>query len=511
MTGHTAISFVERASAAVADAKLRAALALAIGRLSAGRTQAFAAFPEGDALRDHARRIRAHTLARLDDYLARFVAAATRAGAQVHCAETADEATACVVELARSRGVRSVVKSKSMVSEEVALNEGLEAAGIRVVETDLGEFIVQLAHDRPSHIIAPVAHRSQADIAALFKRTIGATDAEVADIPSMTALARRVLRREFLDAGMGVSGANFGVAETGSLVTVTNEGNGRLVTTAPPIHVALVGIERIVPTVEDLAVMLQLLARSATGQKLSVYTNIVTGPRRGPRAGAQAGAQAGGSAEAGVESGSSAESEAQAGSEFGSESERDGPDELHIVLVDNGRSRLLGGELAEILYCIRCGACLNACPVYREIGGHAYDSVYAGPVGSVFTPGKDGVRLHHDLPHASTLCGACRDVCPVRIDLPRLLLALRAHPENRATAPRWLRAGLRTHRMLAVRPRLYRTAARAARVWARRTAVDGWIARLPGPLGAWTASRDFPAPASSSFVEQWRARRGGAD
>jgi L-lactate dehydrogenase complex protein LldF len=494
MTGGPAVGFVERASAAVADAKLRAALALAIGRLSAGRTQAFAAFPEGDRLRDHARHIRAHTLARLDDYLARFVAAATRAGAQVHCAETAEEATACVVELARSRGVRSVVKSKSMVSEEVALNEGLEAAGIRVVETDLGEFIVQLAGDRPSHIIAPVAHRSRADIAALFKETLGATDAEVADIPSMTALARRVLRREFLDAGMGVSGANFGVAETGSLVTVTNEGNGRLVTTAPPIHVALVGIERIVPTVEDLGVMLQLLARSATGQQLSVYTNVVTGPRRGPRLDLQARAQPGGSS-------------TERGLESGAESEPDGPDELHIVLVDNGRSRLLGTELAEILYCIRCGACLNACPVYREIGGHTYDGVYGGPVGSVFTPAKDGVRLHHDLPHASTLCGACRDVCPVRIDLPRLLLALRAHPENRATAPRWLRAGIRAYRTMAVRPHLYRAAARVARAWGRRMAGDGWISRLPGPLGAWTESRDFPAPASSSFVEEWRKRQ----
>jgi L-lactate dehydrogenase complex protein LldF len=472
------VSFHDRASAAVADAPLRAALALTTGRLADGRRNAFAGLPEGDALRDQARRIRAHTLARLDDYLSQFMTAAERAGAHVYCAETAADATRYVVDLARSRGVRSVVKAKSMVSEEISLNQALEAAGIRVVETDLGEFIIQLAHDRPSHIVAPVVHWSRARIAELFRRELGATDEDVADVPAMTALARRVLRREFLQADLGVSGANFAVADTGSLVTVTNEGNGRLSTTAPPIHVALVGIERVVPTIEDLGVMLQVLARSATGQKLSVYTNIMTGPRRQAATGHPAGT-----------------------------AEPDGPDEMHIVLVDNGRTRILGGTLAEILYCIRCGACLNACPVYQQIGGHAYDSVYPGPIGSVFTPGIEGVAARHDLPHASTLCGACRDVCPVRIDLPRLLLALRSDPVSRDMTPAWLRFGIRAYRRLVVRPRLYRLAARAGRASMRPLARGGWIRRLPGPLAGWTDHRDFPALARRSFVEEWRHRR----
>jgi L-lactate dehydrogenase complex protein LldF len=473
------VTLHDRAAAAVADTGLRAALEVATGRLAGGRRTAMAAFPEAEALRDHARRIRAHTLSRLDTYLARFATAARRAGARVVAAETGADATRYVTDLARARGVRLAVKAKSMVSEEVGLNAALEAAGIRVLETDLGEFIVQVAHDHPSHIVAPVVHRSRANIAELLKRELGATDEEVADVPAITALVRGILRGRFLDADLGVSGANFAVAETGSIVTVTNEGNGRLSTTAPPIHVVLVGIERVIPTAADLGVMLQLLARSATGQKLSVYTNVVTGPR-----------------------GRGAASE-----DAGLAVEADGPDELHVVLVDNGRSRLLAGPLAEILYCIRCGACLNACPVYRQIGGHAYDAIYSGPVGSVLTPGVEGAAARHEMPHASTLCGACREVCPVRIDIPRLLLLLRADAGSRRQAPPWLRAGVGALGSVAARPAWYRAATRAARTATAILARDGWVRRLPGPLGGWTGSRDFPAFARKSFVEQWASRR----
>jgi L-lactate dehydrogenase complex protein LldF len=344
-----------------------------------------------------------------------------------------------------------------------------------VVETDLGEWVVQLAHDHPSHIVAPIIHKSREDVAALLRSAAGASEAEVADAAQMTRFARRRLRAAFLDADMGVSGANFAVAETGGICLVTNEGNGRLTTTVPRIHVALAGIERIVPTMEDLGVMLRVLARSATGQPLSVYSNIVTGPRR-----------------------------TAGGSEAG---EPDGPDELHVVFLDNGRSNLLASELAEILYCIRCGACLNACPVYQTIGGHAYGSVYPGPVGAVLTPALRGLGPFGDLPQASSLCGACREVCPVRIDIPRMLLALRARDVREQGAPAWLRVGMRAYAAAATRPWLYRLAVRATRRAVRMRARNGWISRLPGPLARWTDARDFPAFAPVTFQEAWRRRR----
>ncbi len=310
--------------------------------------------PESDRWRDHARRIRAHTLARLDTYLDQFTSAVEANGGHVYYAHTAADAVAYVRDLAAARGVKLAVKSKSMISEEIDLNEHLESAGVRVVETDLGEYVVQLSHDHPSHIVMPIIHRTKEEVADLFRRTLDATDEDVRDVASMTGFVRRVLRPAFIGADLGVSGVNFGVAETGSICICTNEGNGRLVTTMPRIHVAMMGIERLVPTMDDLGVMLQVLARSATGQNLTVYTNVVTGPKR--------------------------------------TGEPDGPEEFHVVLLDNGRSRVLGSEVAEILYCIRCGACLNACPVYQQIGGHAYGSVYPGPVGSVLTPGLRGLE-----------------------------------------------------------------------------------------------------------------------
>jgi L-lactate dehydrogenase complex protein LldF len=461
--------FYRRAADALADHALQGKVRRATGRLTAARAAGFAALADADAVRDRARAIRAGVIDHLDRHLAAFAGTLTALGGHVHWAADAEEAVAIVAQIAASRGVRTAVKSKSMVSEEIALNPVLERAGVRVVETDLGEWVVQLADDHPSHIIAPIIHKSREDVAGIFRARAGAGDADTGDVPAMTAFARRTLRQEFLRADMGVSGGNFGVAETGSICLVTNEGNGRLTTTVPRIHVALMGIERIVPTMADLGVVLRVLARSATGQALSVYSNVVTGPRR--------------------------------------PGEPDGPDEVHVVLVDNGRSTLLGTDLAEILYCIRCGACLNACPVYQALGGHAYGSVYPGPVGAVLTPALRGLGVFGDLPHASSLCGACREVCPVRIDIPRMLLALRARTVEEVGQPAWIATGLWWYSKLATRPRLFARAGAIAARLSRLAARDGWIRRLPGPLGRWTARRDFPAMPEQSFQEAWRTRR----
>jgi L-lactate dehydrogenase complex protein LldF len=467
------VTFSRRAGEALQDLPLRGALRDVTDRISVTRTAALDRLGDPDAWRDHARRIRAHTLSRLDHYLDRFVTAVEARGGHVYFAASAEQAARYVCDLARARGLKRAVKSKSMVSEEIDLNRHLEQAGVDVVETDLGEWVVQLGHDHPSHIVMPIIHRTKPQVADLFRKTAGATDADVADVASMTQFARRTLRPAFLEADLGISGVNFGVADTGGLCICTNEGNGRLTTTMPRVHVAMMGMERIVPTVADLGVMLQMLARSATGQNLTVYTNIIHGPR--PRDGERA--------------------------------ESDGPDELHVVLVDNGRSKVLASEVAEILYCIRCGACLNVCPVYQQIGGHAYGSVYPGPLGAVLTPALWGQDRHAELPHASTLCGACRDVCPVRIDIPKLLLRLRAAGAREGRGPAWVRHGLRLYRRIARYPRAFEFAGRVAAGLSALAARDGWIGRLPGPLAGWTKSRDFPSIPRKSFQDRWKARR----
>jgi len=429
-----------------------------------GRLNAEQAFPEMDEMRDRAREIRAHTLSSLDHYLAEFADAVEHRGGYVFFAADAAEANEYIVDLARSENVALVVKAKSMVTEEIHLNDAIEAAGIEVVETDLGEFIVQLAGETPSHIIAPVLHKNRYDVGELFAAELGV---EYTDAPSeLNDIARSYLRERFLGADMGISGANFGVAEDGAICLVTNEGNGRLVTSVPRIHVAVMGMERLVPTRPDLAVMLEVLARSATGQKLSVYSNIVAGPRRG--------------------------------------GEPDGPDQLHVVIVDNGRSATLGSAVAEILYCIRCGACLNACPVYRHVGGHAYATVYPGPIGKVLTPSLFGLEQWHELPAASSLCGACEEVCPVRIEIPKLLVELRKQSTDHMS--RGIRIGISWYSRIATRPRLFRAVTRAGGWMGRLLGREGWMRWTPWLVRGWTDKRELPAPAPQTFHDWWSDR-----
>ncbi len=478
-------TFYQRVDKAIGDPGLQAAVRNATSRMASSRQAAIAAFPEMDVMRDHARAIRAHTIARLDHYLREFEANVQRRGGHVHWAATSEEAVAIVTAIARQQGVRTVVKGKSMVSEEIELNPGLAKAGIEVLETDLGEYIVQLADDHPSHIVMPIIHKSRHDVARLFRAKLQATDEEVSDAPRMAGLARRVLRKGFLQADMGISGGNFGVAATGSVCITTNEGNGRLTTSLPRVHVVLMGIERLVPGLDDLGVMLQVLGRSATGQKITVYSNIMSGPRRHHDV-AQGFSPADDAAEHG---------------------ESDGPEHFHVVLVDNGRSTLVGSELAEILYCIRCGACLNSCPVYQQLGGHAYGSIYPGPVGAVLMPALKGLHAWHDLPQASSLCGACREVCPVRIDIPRMLLQHRDTTTRIGLTPVWVTFGLAVFRQIATRPAIFRRAQALAGWATRRMATRGWIRYLPGHMARWTKKRDFPAFPAQTFQQQWKARQ----
>ena len=446
-------------------------LGVALGRMStllrARRGQAFDSLPGADAIRDQARKAKFDALRDLPAQLERFEARLQANGVHLHWAETAVDANRIVVDIARQHGVRLVAKGKSMVSEETHLNPALEAAGLEVVETDLGEFIVQLANDRPSHILAPIVHMSRADVGRVMHQRL---QTPLSDDPATLArYARERLRDVFLRADMGITGANFGIVETGTICLVTNEGNGRMVTTLPRVHVAMMGIEKVIPTLADLDRFLKLLPRSATGQKLSVYTTLINGPRR--------------------------------------DGDHCGPEAVHVVLLDNGRSRILASDNAEILGCIRCGACMNVCPVYASIGGHAYGDTYPGPIGAVLTPALRGVDRWGDLAGASTLCGACRDVCPVRLDIPRMLLSLRAEAAP-SQAPGWLRAGMRAFGWMVRRPRAYAWFTRVARMALRSRAEHGWIRNAPGPAAAWTASRDLRSPAQQTFAAQWGARKG---
>ena len=469
---HEHHDFAGAARQALGDVPLQAALVRLTSTLMAGNRRGFAALADSSQLRDHAKHVKEHTLAHLDRYLEQLEAAVQQRGGHVHWAATAEDARRIVVDIARNGNCRRAVKSKSMTTEEVHLNPALEAAGVEVVETDFGEFILQLAGERPSHLVAPAVHHTRESIAAILSRHTGTTLPD--DPPALAQVGRRLLREKFYRADMGITGANFAVAETGTVVLVTNEGNGRLTTTCPRVHVALVGIEKVIPRLRDLPVFLKLLARAATGQTLSVYTTILSGPRR--------------------------------------PGELDGPEEFHLVLLDNGRTRILATPFRESLQCIRCGACLNACPVYRRIGGHAYGGVYAGPIGSILTPLFDSVADHPHLPHASSLCGACQAACPVKINIPHMLVGLRElqHHEKPAgkSTSRWKeRLVYRLAREVLSRPWLYKLVLRCARFAMRLRAKGGWLHHLPGAGAGWTEARDFPAPAPRSFREQWKELR----
>lgn len=451
----TASTFAERARLQLAKPFLRQAVPRATDNAVRDLRARFAGH-DYDGLRARGHEIRARTVADLDGHLARLVAAFADNGVQVHLAADAAEARAHIRRICRDAGARRVVKVKSMATEEIDLNPALAEDGLEVTETDLGEYVVQLDGDRPSHIIAPIIHKTRGEIRQSLSRVAGR---ELPDDPAeLTAFARERLREAFMTADVGISGANFGVAETGSVVLVTNEGNGRMCTSMPPIHIALMGIERVVPTLEDLSVMLPLLTGAGTGQLITSYVSMISGPRRA--------------------------------------GEPDGPSAMHVVLLDNGRRALLGTEFQDVLHCIRCGACQNVCPVYRQVGGHAYGWVYGGPIGAVLTPLFRGDADGGELPHASTLCGACDDICPVEIPLHDLLLRLRRR--RAATAPMRERLAVQLWAWAWGSPRRYRVISRVATGTAR-ILDDARLLRGPGPLGRWTSGRAFPRPARRPF------------
>ena len=467
----TSHEFKHNAHEALGDARLQRALPFArnfIGR----RAAAVDRLPEFDALRDSARAIKDHTLAHLDLYLEAYEAKVLAAGGHVHYARDAHEANAIIVGLAKAAGAKTVAKGKSMISEEIGLNAAFEAAGIDPVETDLGEYIIQLRGEAPSHIIAPAIHVTAKDVEAEFRKAHRdlPQNRDLSEPESLLSEARGILRQKFLDADVGVTGANFLVAETGTSIIVTNEGNGDLSQILPKIHVVVASLEKIVPTLEDAAQILRVLARSATGQDMSVYTTLSTGPRR--------------------------------------EGDPDGPEEYHVVLLDNGRSAMLGGEFEDMLRCIRCGACMNHCPVYHQVGGHAYGWVYPGPMGAVLTPSLIGVAEGGALPNASTFCGRCESVCPMKIPLPNLMRHWREKEFERHLPPARQRFALSAWAYFAERPTLYRLASslgmRALALFGRRRGRFAWLPFADG----WVQARDFAAPQGASFQSQWRAKSG---
>jgi L-lactate dehydrogenase complex protein LldF len=432
------------------------------------RARVVAEMPDWQALRESARQIKAHTLRHLDFYLQQFEEACTRAGGKVHWARDADEANQIIVEIIRSHGEREVIKVKTMTSDEIRLNAALEAGGITPYETDLADLIVQLGNDRPSHIVVPALHRNRHEIRQLFLDKMQLQ--ELGERPEdLTAAARSYLREKFLRVKTAISGANFAIAETGAVCVVESEGNGRMCVSLPQLLISLVGIEKIIPTFTDLEVFLQLLPRSATGERMNPYNSIWAGVTPG-----------------------------------------DGPQEFHVVLLDNGRTNLFAEEESrQTLQCIRCAACLNACPVYRQTGGHAYGSVYAGPIGAILTPQLQSMQHSQSLPYASSLCGACYEVCPVKIDIPEVLIHLRRKLVESGSTPLGERQMMKVAgTALASGPRLsaIQKLARAAQWPFER---DGQLKNLPGPFRAWSESRDLPAVPRQSFRDWWATREKG--
>ncbi|MEZ5352658.1 MAG: LutB/LldF family L-lactate oxidation iron-sulfur protein [Bryobacteraceae bacterium] len=469
---------VEEIHEALANPRLQTAIYDSTARLMEKRRVAIGPVPDFEAYRDQANAIKRHTIEHLDHYLEQLEANVTANGGKVVWCRNAEEAASFVRGLCRDNGVRRIVKSKSMTTEEIELNHEVEKDGIDVVETDLGEYILQLAHERPYHIVAPALHKTRYDVADIFTEKLGVEREEV--IEKQTMIARRVLREKFLTAGLGITGANFLIADSGAVVIVENEGNARLSSSAPRIQIAVAGFEKVIPRAQDLATFLKILGRSATGQPLTVYTSFLSGPRR--------------------------------------PGEIDGPEEFYLLLLDNGRTKVLADpEKRQSLYCIRCGACLNHCPVYRKIGGHNYPWVYSGPIGAILSPQFHGVHQDPWLPFASSLCGACGEVCPVKIEIPKILLSLRAsvvdmkrdRPEGQ-----YERIAFSLYARVMSRPWLYRLATRAASLLFPGER-GRWVTSAPAllrdsPLGQWLSQRDLPPPAAKPFRTLWRERQAAA-
>jgi L-lactate dehydrogenase complex protein LldF len=460
--------FMADAHVASADDRLHDAMDNSVTKRDRGRRTTLADLPDTDGLRELAGQIKRHTLDHLDYYLELLESNVKKQGGEVHYASDRQQANQLIVEIAKRAGCRLVVKSKSMVSEETELNEALSEAGIEPLETDLGEFILQVDHDHPTHLVMPVVHKNAADIGHIFERYFKTDFTDNAQ--TLAEMARVHLRNRFNQADMGVSGVNFAVAETGSIVVCCNEGNARMCVSRPRIHVALMGMEKLIPAMDDLPVFLKLLARSASGQSLTQYSSIVSGSRRA--------------------------------------GELDGPEEFHLIIMDNGRSRILAGQYRDTLRCIRCGACLNSCPIYRKVGGRTYGSVYPGPIGALLTPLFNGLEQHKHLPHASSLCGACFDACPVKINIPEFLIKLRGDQVKAHITP-WAERVI--FKLWTIGLRFgwsYRLSQVAQRI-GMRLLMDkqGWIKHLPPPVNGWTQQRDFPAPAKEDFRAVYKRYR----
>jgi len=457
--------FPAAAKHALANVQLRRNVRHATTVIRDKRARVVAEMADWEELRDAAHHIKDHVLRYLDVYLEQFEARCTRAGGRVHWARDADEANRVIIDIIRAHGHPEIIKVKTMTSDETRLNVALEQAGIAPYETDLADLIVQLGADRPSHIVVPALHRNRTEIRDIFRRTMHLQ--QLTDQPSdLAAAARQFLREKFLRVQVGLSGANFAVADTGSVCVVESEGNGRMCVTLPRLLITLVGIEKVVPTFRDLEVFLQLLPRSATGERMNPYNSIWTGVTAG-----------------------------------------DGPDEFHVVLLDNGRTTVLADpQSRETLDCIRCGACLNACPVYRQTGGHAYGSIYSGPIGAILTPQLQSMDHSRSLPYASSLCGACYEVCPVKINIPEILIHLRRKIVERGDAPIGERIAMKAAALALTDAGRLAAAQKLARVAQWPFERDGYLEHLPPPLNAWTKTRDLPATPRQSFREWWASR-----
>lgn len=458
--------FPEAAKKQLANAQMRRNVRHATDVIRAKRNRVAAEMPDWEALRESARQIKAHTLRHLDTYLEQFERACTAAGGKVHWAKDADEANAIITAIINSHGEKEVIKIKTMTSDEIRLNPALEAAGVTPFETDLADLIVQLGHDQPSHIVVPALHRNKTEIRQLFLEKMKL--ATLGDQPEdLTEAARRYLREKFLRVKVGIGGANFAIAETGSVCVVESEGNGRMCLTLPQVFISLVGIEKIIPKFSDLEVFLQLLPRSATGERMNPYNSIWTGV-----------------------------------------SASDGPKEFHVVLLDNGRSEILADpKTRQTLQCIRCAACLNVCPVYRQTGGHAYGSIYSGPIGAIVTPQLQSMQHSQSLPYASSLCGACYDACPVKINIPEVLIELRGKVVAAGDAPASERIAMKAASFALANSQRLAAAQKLTRIAQWPLARNGTISKLPGFLASWSETRNMRAVPAESFREWWKRRR----